>query len=140
MIVQEVGDAPDGRVQANVAGIWGDSAEKARINPWLQVLYTKRRCIKLLQGSVRDQVSVTTLGDGERLTDLINNLVAMGKEVDAEILAIEKKARSGRGGASMAIAATAPVAPPLPCPYPDANSPAYSGSPYVRNWPDGRLP
>jgi hypothetical protein len=54
-------------------------------------------------------------------------------QLEAEIATRLAQARASSMVVSTGLmTTTAPVSPPYPAPYPDANDPAYSGSPYVR--------
>ena len=139
-LVAEVTDAPGGPLQAAVAALAIAYDGKDRVVRGLERLYVKRSLLDIRLGPLASDVQVVSEDEREYREQRFAMFSALRVTCQADIDRLERKARAVRGGASMAIVATAPVAPPLPCPYPDANSPAYSGSPYVRNWPDGRLP
>lgn len=139
LIILEVGDEvttawPSGVLTANIVAMWESYADKALIAPRLQELYTKRRAIDAVLGIVRNQVTFNIANDHSRnQSDKAKTLLSMRGEVQADIKQIETQARSGRPGVAGQITTTAPITPTYP---PDANDPAYQGSPY--SGPRGR--
>lgn len=135
LLILEVGDEvtsafPGGMLATNIAMAWASYADKALIAPRLQELYTKRRCIDLVLGVVRGQVTYQIANDHTfNGSDKAKTLLNLRQECQTEIAAIEARARGNRGGASGMLTATAPVSPPDNQP-PDANDSRYSGSPY----------
>lgn len=129
LIVAEVGDDAAGTVGRLIGTLWEVYADKARVAPRLRYLYAKRASIDALLGSVREAV---TFVDGDARVELIQktaNLRAMRGEVQAEIAAVEARARAGRGAATGALTATAPVDPPAGGRV-DANDRRYRGDAY----------
>ena len=139
LIIAEVGDAPDNRVTTNIVAIWADEAGHANVDPKLQVLYTKRRCIDLLLGYYRGRVDMRTFDHAElKLSQMTGNLAQMRLGVQTEITRLEKKARSSRVGVATPITQVQPISAqdeinretgPQPAII-DPNDPAYAGSPW----------
>lgn len=143
LIILEVGDEittawPSGVLTANIAAMWASFADKALIAPRLQELYTKRRAIDTVLGIVRSQVTFNIANDHSRnQSDKAKTLLSMRGEVQADITAVEKQARSARGGVAGVITTVAPITPAFP---PDANNPTYQGSPYSPPRGRSRIP
>lgn len=135
LIVLEVGDEvtaawPSGILSANIATVWASYADKALIAPRLQELYSKRRCIDIIVGIVRGQVTFSISGDHSRnQSDKAKALMDMRRACQDEITLLEAKARANRAPANDELAATAPIAPP-DANGPDANDSRYRGDPY----------
>jgi hypothetical protein len=160
MIVLEVGDLDPatgdppvpggaGMIASNISTIWATYADKALIAPRLQELYTRRRALDMLIGTIlRHQVDVTQ-GDPTLAVRQNQRVVAaqqQRKDVQTEIDKVESLALAARGGAVAPITQQEPVTPqdavnreyqqnPW---FPDAGNQRYSGSPYYprvrRDW------
>lgn len=143
LIILEVGDEvtaawPTGVLFTNIATMWDSFADKALVAPRLQELYTKRRAIDAVLGIVRGQVTFNIANDHSRnQSDKAKTLLSMRQEAQAEIVRLEAQARSNRGGVAGVITTVAPITPTNP---PDANDPAYQGSPYSGPRGRGRIP
>jgi len=143
LIILEVGDEvtaawPTGVLTANIATMWASFADKALVSPRLQELYTKRRAIDAVLGIVRNQVTFNIANDHSRnQSDKAKTLLSMRKDTQDEIARLETQARSGRPGVAGQITTTAPITPTYP---PDANDPAYQGSPYLPPRGRSRIP
>ena len=139
LLVLEVGDTPDTRLATNVAGIWDDYADKALIDPRLQVFYTKRRLIELALGYFRDQVDFQVMNDvSMKMDQRTQHLALQYKAAEDEITSLQLRAQKRRTGASTPLTTTAPISPPDPGtivvnPVLDANDPVFAGSPYYRD-------
>lgn len=136
LLILEIGDTAGGVLAAQMATIWDSYADYASVSPRLQELYSKRRGIDLVLGSLRE-ASVdyqTESGLLQKLHQKIDTLEAMRERAQDEIDAVEKRALGARTPAAGALTTTTPVTPPTgPLTGPlDASWPNYSGSPY---WP-----
>jgi len=136
LVILRVGDAPDGVLASNIAAIWGSYADKASVYPRLQELYTQRACVEIVTARIRAQVDFSTGGDiSIRASQQFTALLAMRKELDAQLTELETRARGNRVGVIGQITAVAPESPPTgPEPFGpvDANSERFGGSPYYR--------
>lgn len=97
LIVLETGDTPDSILTNNINMIWNSFADKAPIFPRLQELYTKRVCIEIVLGTLRNQVSFSMNGDlNLRLEQRSQYLKDRHKELCDEIVRVEKIAQATR--------------------------------------------
>jgi len=137
LVVLRVGDTPDGLLAANIAAIWASYADKAAVYPRLQELYTQREAVELAAARVRAEVDFGTSGDiSIRASQQFAALLAMRRELDAQLAELETRARGARVGVVGPLVAVAPQSPPrgvpVPSGPPDANAPAYQGDAYTR--------
>ncbi len=122
LIIAQIGDEQS-VLATNIPQLWQQWSGKALVHPELQVLYVTRDCIRLVLPNYR------------------NKAVTMLTSIQAEIVRVEAKARSTRGGAiAQLTTVTGSVPPdspnaPAPSPYIDANDPMYRGDPYVSSNP-----
>ena len=140
LIVLQLGDAPDNRLQANVWSLWNLYNDKGAIAPRLQALYTERDCLKLLLGYYRGKVNFAEASNvSVQAHQKVDSLLAMQKNVEAQIALVETKARANRPAVVTPITQATPETPPALPPElsppalnpPDANDPRYSGDPYA---------
>lgn len=110
LIIGQIGDDERQTLATLIDGAWllfsGYSA-----TPGLQYLYALRKCIEVMQGSVRNLVN--TSREGDRRVDLyqrFTSLQAMYDNTDAQIAAMELVLRSAGGGAIGTITRTTPIA------------------------------
>lgn len=152
MIVLEVGDLDPatgdppvaggaGMIASNISTIWATYADKALLAPRLQELYTKRRALEMLMGTIlRHQVAVSQ-GDPTLSVRQDQRFLGAQKQYDnvqAEIDKVENMVAKTRGGAVGPITQQEPVTPQdardrlnqQDLLYPDPGAPWYSGSGY----------
>lgn len=98
LILLEVGAGLDpvavDQAAQNIGTVWAAYAAKAYW-PGLQALYTKRRCIDILLGQTRRQISATVGPLTVPMQQVFDHLLAMRKEATADIVIMEKAARKG---------------------------------------------
>lgn len=140
LILLEVGAGLDGsdpvdkqiidQVTPNIGLIWAAWADKALVYPRLQYLYTKRQCLDIIEGQLRDLVSTQIGSFNVNGQQRLQNLQAIHKRVDEEIEKLEEQARASRGPVKGDLEQTAPsMADPG---KPDPNNPVYRGDAIVR--------
>lgn len=101
----------------------------------LELLYVQRDLIKVAMGAVWQQVQFKEADQQFNLQNKHQALAVRLANVEMEITQRWDQARASGHGASVGvITKTAPISPPLPVPFPDANDPRYQGSPYARAW------
>lgn len=142
--VSPVATGSTGVIVRNIGRLWQKYADKALVDARLRDLYVSRDAHNLVMGVLEAQVSFSAL-DGSYSVKLHERWQSHKEERDAvltEIERIEASILASRPPAIGALAATAPISPPLPGDRPqqsvygpDANSPVYGGSPY---WPSRR--
>lgn len=136
LVVLEVGECPDNRLSQNAATVWALNAGYGAIYPPLQRWYTKLNLIDLALGYYREQVNTSIDGTSMAYQQRVVSLLAMRADTVTMLGMLYAQARASRGIAVAPITQTTPELPPplqpLPqsWPYPDANSPRWSGSPY----------
>lgn len=150
LIISQVGDTAQSVVAQNVAGVWDAYAGRALVaGPALQALYTKRDCIDLVLGSLREDVDSAIPGDMASKEDQkTGHLRAMRTEASAEIVRLEARARSTRGGATTPITTVVPISvadevarqQQPPSQLPDPNDPRYGGWPFPTPTQDAGVP
>jgi hypothetical protein len=139
-ILAQLGDQDTQTLTAYAGAFWNIRSDKAAIRPGLQFQYTLRDCCDVLIGQVWNQIS-TAAGDLRvELREKIRNLQQIRENAQAEIVALEDRARANRAPAVGVITATEPVAPgpnvEVPNgPYSDPGDPAYRGDPMRQSVP-----
>lgn len=145
IIIDEVGDNPQQLLANRIATYWQSFADKRPIHPRLQELYTKRRCIDAVLGTIRNQVTFSTDGAlSLQLKQRTDYLSDRRKETLAEITRLEAIARANRPPQIAPLVNVEIETPPPPdyippCP-PDQNDEVYRGSPYFYNPGTGSNP
>jgi hypothetical protein len=129
-----VGETPDGSLAAVGTAIAAQYTLDAQFPGFgLEMLSVQRDLTRVAHGWAWQQIQVTS-GDvrysyEQRAASLRQRLT----QLEADIATRLAQARASCMVVSTGLmTTTAPVSPPYPAPYPDANDPAYSGSPYVR--------
>jgi hypothetical protein len=123
------------KVTPNINTIWACHADKAYVAPKLQYLYTKRHCIEIIMGQLRDLVQSNVGGYNSQQQQKLANLKILRDNTQQEIVEEEKRAQSARPPAIGYLTQQAPRQPiPLGA-QPDPGDPAYRGDPY-RHRPD----
>lgn len=154
LILQECGDVfgdtnyPDGIITPQIEVIWASYDDKARI-PRLQELYAKLRCLYMLWGYFKNQVSfevpLELKWNARDRGKAVENMIGI---VQGQVTALEEKyARVFSAYVGGPITKTAPRRPPLRDPlmlpldffqHIDANMPSLAGDPYYDA--PGRIP
>src|SRR5947209_15116037 len=127
-IIAEVGD-PNNTIGPVVEIVWDLMADRAAIDPRLQVLYTKRAA---LDARLAEEAPFIDFGSGQdrfSRSQVHDHLQAMRESTQAEITRIEQIARANRTPAFGALTGTSPESPVTPS-SPDATDPRYAGDPY----------
>lgn len=127
---------PGGALAAVVATIAGHYSFDAMYPGFgLELLYVERDLIKVAMGAVWQQVQFKEADQQFNLQNKHQALAVRLGSIETEIATRLDQARaSGHGVSVGVITKTAPIGPPLPVPFPDANDPRYAGSPYARAW------
>jgi hypothetical protein len=128
-----VGETPDGSLAAVGTAIAAQYTLDAQFPGFgLEMLYVQRDLTRVAHGWAWQQIQVTS-GDvrysyEQRAVSLRGRLT----QLEADIATRLAQARASCMVVSTGLmTTTAPVSPPYPAPYPDANSDLYRGSPYV---------
>jgi hypothetical protein len=140
LILLEVGAGLDGgdpveeaildKVTPNIELLWHAWSDKALVFPRLQYLYCKRHCLQIIEGQLRDLVSVSIGGFNAQQQQKLANLVNLEKRVDDEIKDVEAKAQSTRPIVTAPFSNTAPRMPGTG--EVDPNNPLYRGDALLR--------
>lgn len=127
---------PGGELAAHVATIAGHYSFDGMYPGFgLELLYVERDLIKAAMGVVWQQVQFKESDQQFNLQQKHQALAVRLSAIDSEIATRLDQARASLHGVSVGqMTTTAPTSPPFPAPFPDANSPGYAGSPYVRTW------
>lgn len=131
-ILSQVGDVPDGRVGNAIDLLWDSYEDRAAWHPRLQVLYTMRGCLNILEAAYRDRSNIEVAGSITQFLDQqFKHIATIRTQNDADIAQLEAEVRSDWGPSVGQLAATAPEAPPFVGAF-DANSPCLRGDAYGR--------
>jgi hypothetical protein len=125
-----------GVVGAYIPLLWSSHADKTQVSPRLRELYVERDSYDLILGTLSALVDHTFAGETIHLSQRVGTIKARRFNTQLEINQLQKFARGRRAPAVGQILTVEPVSPPTsppaPTPFgPDANSPAYAGSPYL---------
>jgi hypothetical protein len=130
-IITEVGD-PNNTLTAIVALTWDIYADKATIDPSLQVLYVKRAALDARLAEEWDDTDVTLRSDvADAQSQRFTHLQQMRVDTQAEIVRVEALSRANRVPMIGALTKTEPISPCWPG-EPDLNSGRFRGLPYDR--------
>jgi hypothetical protein len=129
--------AGSGVIATHLPVLWEAYADKAQVAPRLQELHVERDAIKLVLAVLRPRVdfsSPLTLGLKEH--QQVQTLEGQLQAAEAQIERVELQARRQGVPQVGTLRTVEPVSPPtgteaIPLTGPNANSPEYTGSPYV---------
>lgn len=125
LIAKELGGGE--LLQANIQVLW-KAFDQWTARPYTQYLYAKRAAIDFLLGNLDEQMTTQVEGDlSARMSERATILLALRQRLEAQL------AKSGIRGSAYVVGlleTQAIVAPPAPG-YLDANSPVYTGDPYL---------
>lgn len=131
-----------GIVMTNIGRIWLKYADKAVFSPYLRDLYVQREAHDLVIARLESIAVDFSTNNGQinvRLSQRLVSRRAQREAVEKDLLHLESQIAKNSPPLTIAIAATSPIAPPLPgaqptsSPFgPDGNDPTYQGSPYWR--------
>jgi hypothetical protein len=124
-----------GVVGASMALLWNSHADKTQISPRLRELYVERDAYDLIIGTLGALVDYTLEGETIHLSQRVDRLTKRRDNVQTQIDTLQAGAFSRQAPVVGPILTVEPISPPtgpVMMPFgPDANSSAYSGSPYL---------
>lgn len=135
LIIAEIGDNDQQLLARTIDGAWLLYDDYSTL-PAVRYQLALRKCIELMMGSVRNDVTVRSDGETANNSDRIKHLQMMLENATMEITRLISQASRRVGGATGTITRTAPTMPPTTTSI-DANDPAYRGDVYRT---PGRLP
>ena len=139
LMVAMIGDTPLGALATNVVGI---ATQYANVDaPFarlllgglsLERLYIERDLLKVKLAWAEGQITNATFRSSSNESDIAKAIRTRATALELQIADLEGKIRATTTIAVGLMTTNSPVRPPQPAPFPDADSAAYSGSPYIR--------